>query len=129
VESARLWKARPRPPGLTHFEHELDKRWGQHSPERIAESLLARARILAPLLPEAAAELRAEFADQEGQFGGRGDLTRVFVPDDSGASRSLREMEEDGSLGKYLDLSLRAELLRLNRWPALWRQPMSQGQL
>jgi hypothetical protein len=117
----RLWKARPRLAALTRFEVELRKRWGETSAEKFAESLLARARVIAPLLGHVAEELRAEFA-QESQLG-RSDLTRVFVPDDSGTSRSLREMERDRSLDRYLDFALKAELIRLDRWPALWRQP------
>ena len=68
--------------------------------------------------PSSVAEgLRAEIAAEGG------DITRVFIPDDSGTSRSLHEMEAEGKLARYLDHALKAELLRLDRLPALWRQP------
>lgn len=103
---------------LRKLRQTLQSRWGRYSPESVAEFFLVMARILAPLLPAAAQPLRDGVAE-DGD-----DLRAVFVPDDSGTSRSLEELDAAGELGRYLKLAINAELIRLNRPAALLRPPL-----
>lgn len=121
IATVRRLQGGPYASQLTPLRSTLQQRWGRYSPETAAEFTLALARILAPLLPEAAIALRTELTKLEGAEEALA-LSRLFSRvDDSGVSLRLEELERRGLLAGYLGAAVRMELIRLDRPPVLLR--------